>query len=270
VFVSAARGYRQDPVEKSGPVLVGLALIGALSGVLIAGHGNTPGVVNAAPAGTQLGDAATTTVVASAAPLATSAQVTSTMAAATSTTEVIVASEAAVAPSGTPTAPAVTVADTVDIPAAQDPEPTIDTPAPPPSEIATEIAEETTTTAPPTTAPTDDEPPAASPDPPWAAGSERATVRVVVANADTRPDLDEATLLHLAEVGYTQIVAAADVAPSSFTTIYYREGFNRAAVTLAIDLQADEVSLEPMPATPVTNLDDQGDLVVVLGPDVPI
>ncbi|MGD9999193.1 MAG: LytR C-terminal domain-containing protein, partial [Ilumatobacteraceae bacterium] len=231
-------------MEKSGPVLVGIALIGALSGVLVSWHDDSPGVVRAAPDVTQLAVSTTTSIVASAAPVPTSAPATTADASTTST--VIVASEAVAAPTTPPpTTTEAPVVDTVDIPAAEGPDPTLDLPPAPPSTAAVE-----STTVPATV----EEPPPESPDPPWAAGGERATVRVVIANADLRPDLDEATLQRLAALGYTQVLAAADLAPSNFTTIYYRENFNRAAVTLAIDLEADEVSLEPMPATPLTNL----------------
>jgi hypothetical protein len=252
-------------VEKHGPVLVGIGLVGALAGILIAGHGPSLGIVSAAPGDVPAAIAPTTTMIASEAPVPTTADGPATTAttvvvtAAAPSTSIAVASEAAGPGTTTPATEAPVVADTLDIPPPLGPDPTLDIPAP--------------TTAAPLPAATSDVPPDdGEPDPsevPWAAGTDRASVRVVIANGDMRPDLDEAMTQRLTDAGYTQITVAADVAPVEYTTIYYRVGFNRAAVAITLDLEAADVSLEPMPDTPVTNADAAGDVVVLLGPDIP-
>lgn len=129
----------------------------------------------------------------------------------------------------------------------------------------------------PTTFPPDPEEPN-EPVIPYPGGTDPATMRVVIANADSvaRPDLENSTLALLTSLGYGVVTVADDLAPANppvdGTIVYFRDGFNRAAVTIAIDLEATEVTLLPMPeglTTPLTSADAAGDVIVLLGPDVP-
>ena len=258
-------------MEKNGPVLIGIAVIGALAGVLIAGQGASLGTVSAAP-GADSAAASTTIVVASNAGAPT--EVTTTIAADPTATTVVdtgsttttLVETAVVTPTVGPTLAEQSVEDTTDIPfEAPPPDPTLDIPV-----------ETVATTAPQQ----ESEPPAAEepevkPDPvvPWPSGRDRASLRLVIVNADARPDLDEAATQRLTEQGYGHVTVGDDVAPVEYTIVYYRPGFNRAAVTVTIDLEAEDVSLEPMPenlATPLTSADAEGDIIVFLGPDIPI
>ena len=51
------------------------------------------------------------------------------------------------------------------------------------------------------------------------------------------------------------------------TIIYFRQGFEDEAAILAVDLQTPGAAITPLPDTPVTSNDANGDLIVVLGPD---
>ena len=123
----------------------------------------------------------------------------------------------------------------------------------------------------PTTFPPDEP---AEPVIPYPGGTDPATMRVVIANADSaaRPDLENSVLATLNGLGYGVVTMADDLAPIDGTIVYFRDGFNRAAFTIALDLEAADVSLLPMPeglAAPLTSADDAGDVIVLLGPDVP-
>ena len=100
---------------------------------------------------------------------------------------------------------------------------------------------------------------------------DRATTRLVVANADGR-DLAAGMADQLYGIGYRKITVATAAVQVQFTTIYYREGFNRTASLVGIDLGTEDATLLEYPvdtANPLTNYDDLGDVIVLLGSDIP-
>lgn len=230
------------------PVIVSLAVVGALAGMFIAGRDPSVDTIAAGPAVTASfgdvqapsadgADAPSTTVLVASEPVAP----TTTDPAATTTT---------VDPAG-----ATTTIDTT-VPPENAPDVTLDIPIGP-----VDTADIPTVPTVPDQ-PTPEEPPPVTP----------ANLRVVIADADSRVGLDDIAAQRLADLGYQQVTVAADVPQVEFTTVYFREGFNRAAVNISIDLGASNVSLQPMPtdgSAPITTADAAGDVIVLLGPDLP-
>ena len=126
----------------------------------------------------------------------------------------------------------------------------------------TTVAVTTTTTAPPETAP-----PAT---PTTAVTSDlldRSVVRLVLANGDGRYNLVGRNVDRLTPLGYTEIDQTDASNYVDRTVLYFRPGFDDEAARLAADLLVPDALLEPLPDQPVTNSDDNGDIVVILGPD---
>jgi hypothetical protein len=247
-------------------VLVGIGLTGLLSGVLIAGQGTSLGTVSAAPGGDSAaapsttlaateGDAVTTVAT-------TTAGSTDIVDTGSTTTVVIVDAQSALPSVETTLPPEQPVDVTLDAP--------IIPPAAPDGTADLPVLETIVPTTLPADAPPDEPPPEEDPVP---GGTDRASLRLVIANADSRPDLEQLAAQRLTDSGYGNVTIANDTTPPvEFTIVYYRPGFNRAAVTVTIDLEAENVSLEPMPTdltTPLTSADGQGDVIVMLGPDIP-
>ncbi len=104
------------------------------------------------------------------------------------------------------------------------------------------------------------------------ATADRSTLRVVIADAADRTGPAELTASRLANLGYGDIRVGTATSPVEFTVVYFRSGFNRAAVTVAQDLNADDPALEELPADsadPLTDADDSADVIVLLGADAP-
>ncbi len=104
------------------------------------------------------------------------------------------------------------------------------------------------------------------------AGADRSTLRLVVAGADGRAELADITAARLTALGYDNVRIAQPTAPVEFTIVYFRSGFNREAVSVATDLQADDPMLEEWTldaANPLTDADEAGDVIVLLGSDAP-
>ncbi len=107
----------------------------------------------------------------------------------------------------------------------------------------------TTTTTPPTTAP----------DP--------ATVRVVVGNGSSRNGLATSTADELTAAGYVDVVATNAISKSADTYIVYRDGFQAAAAAVAELLDIPGERVLPYIDAEVTERDEQGDVIVVVGAD---
>ena len=104
------------------------------------------------------------------------------------------------------------------------------------------------------------------------ATADRSTLRVVIADAADRTGPAERTASRLANLGYGDIRVGTATSPVEFTVVYFRSGFNRAAVTVAQDLNADDPALEELladSADPLTDADDSADVIVLLGADAP-
>ncbi len=107
----------------------------------------------------------------------------------------------------------------------------------------------TTTTTPPTTAP----------DP--------ASVRVVVGNGSSRNGLATSTADELTAAGYVDVVATNAISKSADTYIVYRDGFQAAAAAVAELLEIPGERVLPYIDAEVTERDEQGDVIVVVGAD---
>jgi hypothetical protein len=94
-----------------------------------------------------------------------------------------------------------------------------------------------------------------------------ASVRVVVGNASARNGLATVTADELGEAGYVDVVATNAVSDSADSFIVYRDGFEAAALAVAelLDIPAEQVL--PFTDTAVTERDDEGDVLVVVGAD---
>lgn len=206
--------------------LVGVAVVGAVLGVVIAGR---PADLNSFRSATS--DAA--------APVFTT-QPPVTTAASSSTA---VASQPPVPPAAVTTIAPTTVPETT-VPETTVPETTV--PA----------------TLPPTTAPPPD-----TTLPPVNETLARQDVRLVLANGDGRFNLVGRNADRLLALGYTTIDQTDVGARPATTIIYFRQGFEDEAAILAVDLQTPGAAITPLPDTPVTSNDANGDLIVVLGPD---
>jgi hypothetical protein len=99
----------------------------------------------------------------------------------------------------------------------------------------------------------------------------RNEVRLVVANGDGRFRLASITADRIAPLGY--IVDLGDALRKvGATVIYFRPGFDDEAAIVAKDITVPDALIVPIPtnsSTPITNSDDRGDVIVVLGPDAP-
>jgi hypothetical protein len=98
----------------------------------------------------------------------------------------------------------------------------------------------------------------------------RDQVRLVLANGDGRFRLSSITADRLTPLGY--IITLGDaLKPVGATVIYYRPGFEDEAAVVAKDLPVPKAVIAPFPdpSQPVTNSDDAGDVIAVLGPDAP-
>jgi hypothetical protein len=240
-------------------IIAGITVAGVIAGVLIGARGPVLSTVSAEPiatfarSGQEVADA-----------LEPTAEAASTTVVVTVESQVPVDSSTTTTvldPNLDPNA-ATTTVTTIEGAPPQQPTDSVDIPLPPVDSVDI-----------PTTYVPDPEEPV-EPTAPPNGGTTRATLRVVIANADSsaRPDLENATLATLNAIGYGAVTMADDLAPIAATIVYFRDGFNRAAFTIATDLQAADVSLLPMPeglVTPLTSADDAGDVIVLLGPDVP-
>jgi hypothetical protein len=99
----------------------------------------------------------------------------------------------------------------------------------------------------------------------------RNKVRLVLANGDGRFKLASVTADRIRSLGY--IIDLADTLNRvGATVIYYRPGFDDEAEIAANDIGVPDAIIVAFPknsSQPITNSDDSGDVIVVLGPDAP-
>jgi LytR cell envelope-related transcriptional attenuator len=99
----------------------------------------------------------------------------------------------------------------------------------------------------------------------------RNQVRLVLANGDGRFRLASVTAERIEPLGY--ITDLGDVINTvAATIVYYRPGFDEEAEIVAKDLGVPNAVIAALPTNAsqaVTNSDDRGDVIVVLGPDAP-
>jgi hypothetical protein len=128
----------------------------------------------------------------------------------------------------------------------------------------TPTTEAPTTTEPPTTTETATTTTIAGPLP-------RDQVRLVLANGDGRFRLASITAERISPLGY--IIDLGDALETvKATIIYYRPGFDDEAGVVANDISVPGAIIAALPtnsAPSITNSDDSGDVIVVLGPDAP-
>ena len=99
----------------------------------------------------------------------------------------------------------------------------------------------------------------------------RNKVRLVLANGDGRFKLASVTAGRIRSLGY--IINLGDVLTLvDATVVYYRPGFDDEAAIAANDIGVPDAIIVAFPknsSQPITNSDDGGDIIVVLGPDAP-
>jgi hypothetical protein len=134
------------------------------------------------------------------------------------------------------------------------------------------VVVQTTFAAPPAETPVTDDIPVITVDPaPDPNDVDRSTMRLVIANADGR-DLAPGIADQLFGKGYEKITVATANDTVQFTTIYYRDGFNASASLVGLDLDLEDATLLEYPvdaANPLTSYDDLGDVIILLGSDIP-
>jgi hypothetical protein len=99
----------------------------------------------------------------------------------------------------------------------------------------------------------------------------RNQVKLVIANGDGRFRLSSITADRMRSLGYVVDLGNA-VNPVDATVIYYRPGFDDEAAYAAIDIGLPDAIIFAFPnnaSQPITNSDDRGDIIIVLGPDAP-
>ena len=140
------------------------------------------------------------------------------------------------------------------------------------TEVTTTTAEATTTIAPTTVASTEAPTTTAAPTTTIIPGPlPRDQVRLVLANGDGRFRLASTTADRIRPLGYVIDLGDA-INPVDGTVIYYRPGFDDEAAFAAVDIGVPDALILPFPTNasqPITTSDDNGDVIVVLGPDAP-
>jgi LytR cell envelope-related transcriptional attenuator len=94
---------------------------------------------------------------------------------------------------------------------------------------------------------------------------------LVIANGDGRFRLASTTADRIRPLGYIMNLGDS-LNPVDETVLYYRPGFDDEAAFAAIDLGVPDAIIIAFPANasqPVTDSDDFGDVIIVLGPDAP-
>ena len=99
----------------------------------------------------------------------------------------------------------------------------------------------------------------------------RDQVRLLLANGDGRFRLASITADRIRPLGY--IIGLVDALQTvDATIIYYRPGFDDEAAVVANDIKVPAAIIAALPtksSQAITNSDDLGDVIVVLGPDAP-
>ena len=93
----------------------------------------------------------------------------------------------------------------------------------------------------------------------------------MIANGDGRFRLASITADRIRSLGY--IIALGDALSTvDATVIYYRPNFDDEAAFAAIDIGVPDAIILPFPfntSQPITDTDDSGNVIIVLGPDAP-
>ena len=93
----------------------------------------------------------------------------------------------------------------------------------------------------------------------------------MIANGDGRFRLASITADRIRSLGY--IITLGDALNTvDATVIYYRPNFDDEAAFAAIDIGVPDAIILAFPtraAQPITDADDSGDVIIVLGPDAP-
>ena len=97
---------------------------------------------------------------------------------------------------------------------------------------------------------------------------DRTSFRVVAANGTNTGGLAGRTADRLRALGYTQVTPSDTLDAAAVSTIYYRPGFAAAAALVAADLQLAPTATAELTA-PVSQADGDGDVIAVLGDDLP-
>ena len=97
---------------------------------------------------------------------------------------------------------------------------------------------------------------------------DRTSFRVVAANGTNTSGLAGRTADRLLTLGYTQVTPSDTLDAAAVTTIYYQPGFAAAAALVAADLQLAPTATAELTA-PVSQADGDGDVIAVLGDDLP-
>jgi len=94
------------------------------------------------------------------------------------------------------------------------------------------------------------------------------TARIVLADGSGADGVLADAQGRLAAGGFDQIASGQVAENVVANTVYYRAGFVTEAAQIAVLLGVDQATLVVLTDQVVTDADDQGDVVVVLGPDV--
>ena len=127
------------------------------------------------------------------------------------------------------------------------------TPTAPTTEVPETTAAPTTTDGQETTKPGTTEPETTEPETTDSVAlgiSERGELTVVVANGAGIAGTAARNVVRLTELGYTDVTSRDAVETSEFTTIYYADGFEAAALRMANDLQLLPEFVAPLTAAP--------------------
>ena len=127
------------------------------------------------------------------------------------------------------------------------------TPTAPTTEVPETTAAPTTTDGQETTKPGTTEPETTEPETTDSVAlgiSERGELTVVVANGAGIAGTAARNVVRLTELGYTDVTSRDAVETSEFTTIYYADGFEAAALRMANDLQLLPEFVAPLTDAP--------------------
>jgi hypothetical protein len=139
--------------------------------------------------------------------------------------------------------------------------------------ITTTVATASTTVAATTAAPTTTDAPATTDAPTTTLSGPlaRNKVRLVIANGDGRFKLASSTADRIRSLGY--VIDLGDTLNRvGATVIYYRPDFQDEAEVAAGDIGVPDAIITAFPtklSQPITDSDDRGDVIIVLGPDAP-
>jgi hypothetical protein len=98
--------------------------------------------------------------------------------------------------------------------------------------------------------------------------NQRVAVRVVLVDVSGVSGTIDAARASLQDLGYASVATAQGGDAIAVSQIYYREGFEPNATTLAADLGVPDAAVSLLTDEVLSPVDDQGDIIVLLGADV--